>query len=271
MIVLALLACVPKAKYDTAIAERDALANEVRKLNANLAQLETVERDLRSQVARLTSEVERQKGVVAQKERELANKRRELANMASEAGALAANVENMQLALKELEERKAKAEANLQEFRDLVSRFKAMIDAGTLSVKVVDGRMVVQLATDILFAAGSASLSKDGKAALEEVASVLASIPDRDFQIAGHTDDQPISTAAFPSNWHLGSARAIAVSQVLVDSGLGADRVSAASYAEYRPSDTNKTKEGRANNRRIEIIVVPDLSAMPGFDELQDL
>lgn len=271
MIVLALIACVPKGKYDTAVAERDALANEVRKLNANLAQLETVERDLRAQVARLTGEVERQRAMVEQKERELDNKRRELANMASEAGALAASVENMQLALKELEQRKAKAEANLQEFRDLVARFKKMIDAGTLSVKVVDGRMVVQLATDILFPAGSASLSADGKAALTEVASVLASIPGRDFQIAGHTDDQPISTAQFPSNWNLGAARAIAVTRLLIDSGLGAERVSAASYAEFQPADTNKTKEGRASNRRIEIIVVPDLSAMPGFEELQEL
>ena len=68
-----------------------------------------------------------------------------------------------------------------------------MIDAGTLQVKVVDGRMVVALATDILFAAGSATLSADGQSAVEQVASVLAGIPDRNYQVAGHTDDRPIA------------------------------------------------------------------------------
>ena len=152
-----------------------------------------------------------------------------------------------------------------------MKRFKAMIDAGTLTVKVVDGRMVVQLATDILFAPGSARLSKEGKEALVEVAGVLASIDGRDVQVAGHTDDQPISTASFPNNWYLGSSRAIAVTEVLIEGGLPSDHISAASYSAFKPTDTNETKEGRANNRRIEIIVVPDLSTMPGFDELQGL
>lgn len=271
MIALLMIACIPKGKYDAMVAERDQLADEIRRSNATLAQLEEVERELRQQVAQLTAAVEQQRAMVAAKERELDQKRRELATMAAEAGNLASSVEQMQQALKELEERRAKAEANLREFRDLVARFKSMIDAGTLTVKVVDGRMVVQLATDILFAAGSARLSKEGKAALTEVAGVLASIPDRDFQVAGHTDDQPISTAAFPSNWYLGAGRAIAVSEILVEGGMSAERVSAASYAEFRPADTNRTPEGRANNRRIEIIIVPDLSQMPGFEELQGL
>lgn len=271
MIALLLLACVPKAKYDASVAESAQLSDEIRKLNANVAQREEVERDLRQQIARISAEIERQKAMLETKERELAEKRRELANMASEAGSLAASVEQMQIALTELEKRRAQVEASLKEFRDLVSRFKAMIDAGTLTVKVVDGRMIVQLATDILFGAGSAKLSKEGKEALTAVAAVLASIPEREFQVAGHTDDQPIRTAAFPSNWYLGSARAIAVTEVLIEGGLGPERVSAASYAEFQPADTNKTPEGRGNNRRIEIIIVPDLSLMPGFDELQGL
>ena len=159
----------------------------------------------------------------------------------------------------------------MQSFRDLVSRFQAMIDAGTLKVKVIDGRMVVELATDILFPPGSASLSNDGKAAIAEVAAVLASIPDREYQVAGHTDSAPIRTERFPSNWHLGSARAIAVTDLLIGSGLDATRVSAASYAEHRPVDTNRTKEGKAANRRIEITIQPDLSVMPGYDELKQL
>ena len=261
---LVFFACIPKPKYDAALADAQAKAAQIEKLKSHVAGLQSVEADLRRDLARATAEVQK-------KHRELDDKRRELANMASEAGALAANVENMQQALQELEQRRASSEATLQEFRDLVSRFRAMIDAGTLKVKVIDGRMIVELATDILFGAGSAKLSPAGREALTEVAGVLASIPDREFQVAGHTDNQPIHTAQFPSNWHLGSSRAIAVSQVLIEAGLPPDRVSAASYAEFRPADSNRTTAGRANNRRIEIVVVPDLSSMPGFEELSNL
>ena len=103
------------------------------------------------------------------------------------------------------------------------------------------------------------------------VAAVLASIPDRQYQVGGHTDSQPIATERFPTNWHLGSERAISVVEVLVAGGLAPERVSTASYAEFKPLDTNRTKEGRANNRRIEIVVVPDLSTLPGYEELEGL
>ena len=254
---LLLTACVPKARYDEALVENASLSQQLSASQSSLAQTQSMLRKLRTQL----EDVEKAR---AEAERLLAHKSRE-------AGALAEDVEQMTQALRELEERKAKAERSLEAYRDLVGRFQAMIDAGTLKVKVIDGRMVVELATDILFAPGSATLSRDGRKAVAEVAEVLASIEDREYQVAGHTDDVPISNAAFPSNWHLGSARAIAVVQVLVDSGLPGERVSAASFAEYEPADTNRTKEGRANNRRIEIIIVPDLSMMPGYEELQAL
>ena len=100
---------------------------------------------------------------------------------------------------------------------------------------------------------------------------VMGSIPDRRFQVEGHTDNVPIKTAQYPSNWELASARAIAVTKALVDASLPADRVSAASYADYRPVSSNDTPEGRAANRRIEIVVVPDLSTLPGFEELRKI
>lgn len=253
---LVLTGClVPKRQLEEALAERDDFA----------ARLGTAERDLasmRTDKQRLEGELEAATAALAR-----ANDR--LANKTAEAGELEADIAEMQTALRELEARRREAEASLEAFRDLVRRFQALIDAGTLQVKVVKGQMIVELATDILFAAGSANLSRDGSKALAEVADVLAGLSDRSFQVAGHTDDDPIRTERFPSNWHLGAARAIAVVQVLVDNGLDADRVSAASFAEYRPSDTNRTPEGKANNRRIEIIVVPDLSTLPGYDELE--
>lgn len=192
-----------------------------------------------------------------------------LAKVLKDRSSLKGSVDDMKVALAELQQRKAQAEARIAEYKDLLGKFQALIDAGKLKVKLVDGRMVVVLATDVLFPSGSANLSKNGKAEIGEVAGLLASIAKRSFQVEGHTDDVPISTSQYPSNWELAAARALTVVKTMVDAGLPADRVSAASYGDTRPAVANDTPEGRAQNRRIEITVVPDLSTLPGFEELQ--
>ncbi len=250
-------ACVPKGKYD----ELEGIKNQ---LQLDLEHSQSEHSQTQQELARLGSELSAAEAALLQTNRKLAEK-------ISEAGELQADMAGMKRALAEAEVRKARADAALKNYRDLTARFQALIDAGTLQVKVIDGRMVVELATDILFGAGSASLSRAGRKSIEEVARVLASIPDRKYQVAGHTDNVPIATEKFPSNWHLGAARAISVTQLLVRSGLDGSRVSAASSAEFQPTDTNRTREGKAANRRIEIIIVPDLSDLPGFDELQAL
>lgn len=174
-------------------------------------------------------------------------------------------------ALREVQERKMAAEKRIAEYRDLLARFKSLIDAGKLRVRIVDGQMVVELATDVLFPSGSAVLSSDGKSAVVEVATVLASIPERRFQIAGHTDTVPIRTARYRSNWDLAFDRAHSVLQAMIDAGMPTTRISASSYGEFRPTASNDSDEGKAKNRRIEIIVVPDLSQLPGAEELEQL
>lgn len=193
----------------------------------------------------------------------------ELAQVVKDRSRLKGSVQEMQQALEDLQRRKREAELRIAEFRNLVDRFKPLIDTGKLKVRMVDGRMVVQLATDVLFSSGSARLSKDGREAIAEVSNVLAGIPNRRFQIEGHTDDVPIKTAQYPSNWELAAARAITVVKTMVDAGMPPARVSAASFGEFKPAQANDTTEGRAANRRIEIVLVPDLSSLPGFDELQ--
>jgi chemotaxis protein MotB len=100
------------------------------------------------------------------------------------------------------------------------------------------------------------------------VSEVLASIPERKFQVEGHTDDVPIKTAQYPSNWELAAARSMMVVKEMVTAGMPPERISAASFGEFKPALANDTPEGRAANRRIEIVLVPDLSSLPGFDEL---
>ena len=193
----------------------------------------------------------------------------DLASTLKDKSGLKDSVQQMQAALDELNRRKAEADRRLGEFKSLLARFQSLIDAGKLKVKIVDGRMVVALASDILFASGSASLSKDGEAAVKEVAVLLTSIPERTFQVEGHTDNVPIKTAQFPSNWELAASRSLTVVKTMVDAGLPANRVSAASFGDQKPAAANDSAEGKALNRRIEIVVVPDLSTLPGFDELK--
>lgn len=267
-----LLAClVPQKKYDalqaeleaanaaaTALmAERDvAVANGVT-LQAALAAEEAERVTLTAQMTELSARLEAASA--------------EQASLLKDKSKLQASVQDMQAALKELAERRAAAEARVSQFKDMLARFKKLIDAGELEVKIVDGRMVVELATDILFASGKADLSAKGKESLLAVAGILASFADRHYQVEGHTDNVPISSERFPSNWELASARSLTVVKVLIEGGIPAQRLSGASYGEFRPTKDNASPEGKADNRRIEIVMVPDLSDLPGFDELKKI
>lgn len=223
----------------------------------------------RQRAAELDARRQALEGQLASAEAALRATQGELATVIKDRSALKGSIDEMKQALDELARRKAEADRRIAEYHSLLARFQRLIDAGKLKVKIVDGRMVVQLSSDILFSSGSAALSKDGKVSVVEVAGVLAQIPERTFQVEGHTDNVPIKTEQYPSNWELASARALTVVRAMTDSGLAASRVSAASFADTRPAASNDAPEGKAQNRRIEIVVVPDLSSLPGFDELQ--
>jgi chemotaxis protein MotB len=275
-VVLLASGCVTKKKHqqqvDAAAARHAAIQKDLDGERAKLAELQAkLEADAKAAADRLAAldarraELEQR---IADMEKDRGTLQGELATLLKDRSALKGSVEEMQRALDELARRKAESDSRVAEFRKLLERFKGLIDAGKLKVKIVDGRMVVALATDVLFSSGSATLSPEGKSAIGEVAVILASIPDRKYQVEGHTDDVPIKTAQYPSNWELASGRALTVVKTMIESGVPADRISGAAFAESKPAVANKTQEGRAANRRIEIVVVPDLSSLPGFDEL---
>lgn len=170
--------------------------------------------------------------------------------------------------LEELRKQKAAADARLATFKGLLSQLRSMIDSGQLKVVIRKGRMIIALPNDILFDSGKTSVKKDGKTALEKVAQVLATVPDRDFLVAGHTDDLPIKTAQFPSNWELSTARAVEVVRFLVSKGMSGKVLSAGGFAEFDPVVANDTDEHRAQNRRIEIVLQPNISDLPPLDDV---
>jgi chemotaxis protein MotB len=172
--------------------------------------------------------------------------------------------------LDELQKQKAAAEARAATYRSLTEQLRSMIDAGQLSVKIRKGRMLISLPNDVLFDSGSAVLKKAGMDAVAGVAQALSGLADRQFLVAGHTDDKPIHTARFASNWELSTARAVVVTRALVAANMKPDSLGAVGYGEFDPIVPNDTPEHRAQNRRIEIQLQPNLSELPSMDELDD-
>jgi chemotaxis protein MotB len=263
--------CVTQSTYDALQAQHNQTMEDLAARNKALEdankKISSCEDKGKSLEQALSDEKDKTKDLDARLNKALGD----LAALTKDKSKLQANVQEMTLALADLEKRRAQAEARVNEFKDLLAKFKTLIDAGKLKVKIVDGRMVVVLATDILFASGSATLSKDGKVAIAEVAQVLASIPKRNFQVEGHTDNVPISTQQFPSNWELAAFRATHVVKAMIEAGMPKERISAASFADTKPIGVNDMPEGKALNRRIEITIVPDLSSLPGFEDLQKI
>lgn len=178
--------------------------------------------------------------------------------------------EEMEQALEELKKRKEESEARVAEFKGLLDKFKAFIDTGKLKIKIVDGRMVIVLSSDVLFASGSKVLSANGKKAIAEVTEILSKIENRKFQIEGHTDSDKLLIIG-QTNWDLAADRAINVLNTMIKSGMPESKISAASFGDSRPLVPNTTSANKAQNRRIEIVVVPDLSLLPGYDDLKKM
>jgi chemotaxis protein MotB len=188
-------------------------------------------------------------------------------NLVKERGQLTEAMADTTARLEDLRKQKAAADARAATFRSLVAKLHSMIDAGQLKVVIRNGRMIIALPNDILFDSGRTDVKPDGREALAKVAQVLATVTDRDFVVAGHTDDVPIRTSSFPSNWELSTRRAVEVVHFLIAQGMRPKALAAAGYGEFDPVVLNDSAEHRAQNRRIEIVLQPNLSDLPPLDD----
>jgi chemotaxis protein MotB len=188
-------------------------------------------------------------------------------SLVKERGELNQAMADTKARLEELRKQKAAADARAATFRGLVAKLRSMIDAGQLKVVIRGGRMIIALPNDILFDSGRTEVKPDGKLALAKVAQALTTVTDRDFLVAGHTDDVPIRTALFPSNWELSTRRAVEVVHYLIAQGMRPKVLAAAGYGEFDPAVANDSTEHRAQNRRIEIVLQPNLSDLPPLDD----
>ncbi len=233
------------ARLEALESKRSTLEAQAKDLTARLATA-TTERD------QLRKNLDDSSALVDEFRKRLEKLGQNVEKLTSERGQLAGALDATRERLEELRKQKATAEALAATFQSLVARLKSMIDAGQLKVIIRDGRMLIAMPNDVLFDSGRTDLKKEAQATLTNVAQVLSSIADRHFLVAGHTDNVPIRTERFPSNWELSTARAVEVTRFLVAHGMKPEVLAAAGYGEFDAVAPNEP-DTRSLNRRIEI------------------
>ena len=155
----------------------------------------------------------------------------------------------------------------IQNEKDVMTKLKNSITDALLNYKtdelnvyIKDGKVYVSLEEKLLFKSGSDVVDIKGKEALKSLAKVLNGTSDITVLVEGHTDNVPIKTKLFEDNWDLSTARATSIVRILTkDYGFNSDRITASGRGQFHPVKSNDTAEGRASNRRTEIILSPDL------------
>jgi len=165
--------------------------------------------------------------------------------------------------LEQLRQQRLVIEKQQAAFNALTDKLRTMIDAGKLNVLVREGRMIVKLPASVLFASGSAQLSKSGQAALAYVAGVLQQFPDRSFMVTGHTDNEPVKESGYRNNWQLSTDRALVVVEHMIASGMKPENLVVGGAGEFDPIADNASPRGRLENRRIEIVLLPNVEELP--------
>jgi chemotaxis protein MotB len=184
---------------------------------------------------------------------------------------LSASLAEQKKALEEYQRRAEQLDAIRKRFEVLQTKLKKLTQLG-LKVEVRNNRMLIQLPGDILFDSGQDKLKPDGEKILLQVAEVVRSDSDlnkRRFQVAGHTDAKPLVGGQFKDNWGLSAMRARSVLLLLTTKGgLNPAFWSAAGYADTDPVASNESDDGRQKNRRVELVVQPDVSEMLNLQTL---
>jgi chemotaxis protein MotB len=169
-------------------------------------------------------------------------------------------IEERERALNELQEVIARQDSITKRLNDILRNALLGFKSDELSVEIKNGKVYVSMSDKLLFKSGSAAIESKGKEAIQVLAGVLDKTPDIDILVEGHTDSIPIRTAIYRDNWDLSVARATSIVRILTDEyQIAPIRLTASGKGEYSPKASNATPEGRATNRRTEIILSPKL------------
>ncbi len=283
ILTLLLSACVSKNTYQQKVIEADQLTQDVAQLNADSDKLRQDKVGLQDELSKLnarlvevlqqnsklqrnllaaSAEQERKEGDISRHQQQINALQEQLADMQQTNENLLATVEELQ---HQVEKERIAREARLAKVKNtydqLVSALEQEIKRGELTISNLEGQLSVNLQNKILFDSGRTEIRKEGQKVLQSLGDVLNKFPDKALQIEGHTDNVGISSRLvdkYPTNWELSTARATSVVHFLQDIvGLPGDRLVASGYSQYRPVASNQDEEGKALNRRIQILLVP--------------
>ncbi|MDY0212752.1 MAG: OmpA family protein [Desulfuromonadaceae bacterium] len=290
-ITLILLAgCVSKQTYDQQLRQSETLGTKVEALNATIAGLKNDLNTTRAKLADCRAELEqnsiefeahkeRQSSIYKAREQktgdELTALQADISQLKNEKSSLLSLIEENQEQIAALEKKKQQLALDLERekiareariaqmsstYNELVGSLEQELARGELTIKQLKNKLSVNLVGQILFASGTANLTDDGKRVLRQVGDSLKKISNKRICVEGHTDNLPVKQSMhdiFPSNWELAAARAANVVHFLQDEiSIDGKNLEIRAMGPYQPVADNSTPEGRAQNRRIEIVLV---------------
>jgi chemotaxis protein MotB len=157
--------------------------------------------------------------------------------------------------LQPAEQQEERSQTTEETIADLNTALEKFIKDDLVTITETDRGIEVEMRSKMLFESGSARLSREAMTALRRVAAILGPLPN-EILVEGHTDNVPIQTAVFPSNWELSASRAASVVHILTRFHVNSDRMAAIGYGQYRPISANDSEQGRQKNRRVGLIVM---------------
>lgn len=262
------------AQYQSILSENDNLTNELALMNSSNSELENIKKDLAKQLKQLQQERKNLAAEIATAEKQLLDlekSNKELARTNKEA--LAIEAERLSRAKSELADKslriaelEAILEANDKQMRALKDNLSTALNAFEgkgLTIKQKNGRVYVSMENKLLFKSGSWSVNKEGELAVVELSKVLANNPQITVLIEGHTDNDKVLGdlgEGVKNNWDLSTKRSLAIVAIITaNQDIIKSNITAAGRSEYAPLMSNDIPEGKAKNRRIEVILTPNL------------
>ncbi|MGI0105398.1 OmpA family protein [Salinimicrobium sp. WS361] len=247
-----------QAQYEQTKAERDRLQEEYNSTKTSYEKLKASYDALEANSSSALAENSRRnRELLAEldaKEEALLQEKNRLEKLQKDLAARSKRVD-------ELESMIAAKDAKMNALKNAISKALVNFEGKGLTVEQRDGKVYVSMENKLLFNSGSWAVGAEGRKAVQQLASVLAENPDIAVLIEGHTDNVPYKgSGQLTNNWDLSTKRATAIVELLLEnSGINAENLTAAGRGEYAPVASNDTAEGRAKNRRIEVILTPKL------------
>jgi len=255
VITLLLASCVPTRKFRDSQAALQSARNDSASLASRVADQQAAIGQLKQQIGDLNKKVGDLNNQAGQLSTDAANKQSQLSKSEQE-------LANQKRRLEQLQALMDQQKKATQEIRKKMSDALVGFNSNELTVSIKNGKVYVSLQENLLFPSGSAVVNPKGKQALSKLADVLNVNPDITVDIEGHTDSIPIR-GRYQDNWDLSTARANSIVRVLAtEYKVDPTRIIASGHSQYDPVQSNSTSDGRALNRRTEIILSPKLDEL---------